>query len=82
MVKISEIVTLSYQTLSCRIKDMNSEVSGSLKCILKKCEFYSLALDESTDIANIRQILIFIRTTNVEFKITEIEILRNQQKSY
>ena len=55
-----ETLSLSHQTVSRRINDMGCKVSGSLQGILEKCEFYSLALDESTDIADISQLLIFL----------------------
>lgn len=71
MAKHFETVPLSHQTVSRRISDMAGDVLDSLKGIIEKCEFYSLALDESTDIADISQILIFVRTINKEFEIHE-----------
>lgn len=71
MAKNFETVPLSHQTVSRRINDMASKVTGSLQNILEKCEFFSLALDESTDIADIGQLLIFVRTINEEFEIHE-----------
>ena len=47
-----EKLSLSHHTVSRRINDMGSEVSGTLKGILEKCGFYFIALDESTDIAD------------------------------
>ena len=48
---------------------MGNDVSATLQDIIHKCEFYSLALDGSIDIADISQLLTFVRTINSDFKI-------------
>ena len=39
-----------------------------LKIVSKKFEYFSLALDESTDISDTSQLLIFVRGLNADFE--------------
>ena len=63
-----QAVLLSRRTIVCRIDAIShNEMSKSF-------QWYSLALDESTDLQDSAQILIFIRGSDAEFNINE-EIL-------
>ena len=64
-------VSLSRQTVIRRIVDMADDSREQLKIVSKKFEYFSLALDESTDISETSQLLIFVRGVNADFAITE-----------
>ena len=66
-----EDVSLSRQTVTRRIVDMADDSREQLKIVSKKFEYFSLALDESTDISDTSQLLIFVRGVNADFEITE-----------
>ena len=57
--KADEIV-LSKQTATRRIEELSDYISQQLKDLVKSCTFFSLALDESTDICDVAQLSIFI----------------------
>lgn len=42
-----------------------------MKGVCKDFEWFSIALDESTDVSDLAQVLLFVRGVNSEFKITE-----------
>ncbi len=66
-----ETVSLSHQTVSRRVNEMSDHVSGMLRNIIQNCKYYSLALDESNDISDNSQLIIFIRTIDKDFNIHE-----------
>lgn len=66
-----ESVSLSHQTVARRVADLNEHVSVKLKNIMKDCKYYSLAIDESTDISDTSQLLIFTRTVDKDFEVHE-----------
>ncbi|KAG7155182.1 Zinc finger BED domain-containing protein 5-like 1 [Homarus americanus] len=53
-------IALSKQTVSRRTKELSHDVSQQLKDLAHSCTFFSLALDESTDICDVAQLSIFI----------------------
>lgn len=55
-----EKVSLSNDTVK-RIDDMSSSIKNKLLLYLKDCNFFALQIDESTDIANMAQLIVFIR---------------------
>ncbi|KAM3867728.1 general transcription factor II-I repeat domain-containing protein 2-like [Diretmus argenteus] len=67
MAKNFESVSLSRRTMTRRIFDINDHVEGKVKQLIKDCSYYSLALDESTDITDVSQLLIYVRTINSAF---------------
>jgi hypothetical protein len=64
-------VSLSVRTVTRRIDDIGD---FTLSCLKSECQSFtkfSLALDESTDICDTAQLLIFVRGIDAEFEITE-----------
>jgi len=70
-----ETVSLSHQTVSRRVNEMSDDVSRMLRNIIQNCKYYSLALDESTNISDNSQLIIFIRIIDKDFNILE-ELLK------
>jgi hypothetical protein len=64
-------VLLSHQTVSRRVSEMSDNISDKLCCVMNDCEYYSLGLDEITDIKDVCQLTIFVRTTDKSFGIKE-----------
>ena len=58
---ILESISLSHQTVARRVNDLSSNIEISLIKRLDSCKFYSLALDESTDVSDTAQLAIFVR---------------------
>ncbi|KAL4126754.1 hypothetical protein QTP88_010963 [Uroleucon formosanum] len=56
-----EKVSLSNDTVKRRIDDMSSNINNKLLLYLKDCNFFALQIDESTDITNMAQLMVFIR---------------------
>lgn len=69
--KSFETVSLSHQTVARRIIDMNEHVSKKLASIVDNCKYFSLALDESTDVTDVSQLMIFVKTIDDSFNIRE-----------
>ncbi|KRZ67778.1 Zinc finger BED domain-containing protein 5 [Trichinella papuae] len=55
-----EVIPLSDDRVARRIEDMSKWVDGQLINTLKRSKFFSLQLDESTDIQNLSQLIVFI----------------------
>jgi hypothetical protein len=53
-----ESVSLSHQTVSRRVSELNEHVSLKLKDIMNSCKYFSFTLDEGTGISDISQLLI------------------------
>ncbi|XP_069463365.1 general transcription factor II-I repeat domain-containing protein 2-like [Ambystoma mexicanum] len=64
-------VSLSGPTLTRRIEEMEDNLYQHLQNLTKKLSYFSLALDESNDVRDSAQLLIFIRGTNDNFEVTE-----------
>ena len=66
-----ETVSLSHQIITRRISDLGKHVSSKLKSIVENCMYFSLALDESTDVSDTSELLIFIRIVDYNFTVQE-----------
>ncbi|XP_068118264.1 general transcription factor II-I repeat domain-containing protein 2-like [Hyperolius riggenbachi] len=64
-------VSLSAPTITRRIEEMGDNLHQHLQKSSKNLCYFSLALDESTDVRDSAQLLIFIRGTNSQFEVTE-----------
>ncbi|KAJ4944044.1 hypothetical protein JOQ06_012591, partial [Pogonophryne albipinna] len=64
-------IQLSDSTVARRASDISENIAHTLKDKLSSAEFVSLAMDESLDINDTPQLLIFIRAINSKFDITE-----------
>ena len=59
-----ETLSLSHQTIVKRVSDRGNHASLKLKSILENCLYFSLALNESTDISDTSELLIFMLTVD------------------
>ena len=66
-----EQTSLSRFAISRRTNDLSDNINETLKQRLKSYAAFSLALDESTDISNTAQLVIFIRAVTVGFDVVE-----------
>ncbi|XP_008333358.2 general transcription factor II-I repeat domain-containing protein 2-like isoform X2 [Cynoglossus semilaevis] len=64
-------VSLSASTITRRIEQIGDNVYAQLQHKTKEFEFFSLALDESTDVQDTAQLLIFIRGISANFEMCE-----------
>lgn len=64
-------VSLSGVTMTRRIEEMGDNLQHHLQNSAKKLCYFSLALDESNDVRDSAQLLIFMRGTNEYFEVTE-----------
>ena len=62
---------MSRQTVTRRTVDLAGVSKEQLKSEAEKFEYFSFGLDESTDISDISQLLIFVRGVYTDFTITE-----------
>lgn len=69
--KLFETIPLSARTTVRRIEEISNDIEVQLKQKVSKFQWFSLTIDESTDITDTAQLLIFIRGVNSEFEITE-----------
>jgi len=64
-------VSLSRMTIQRRIGDISENLTHQLKDICSKFEYFSIALDESCDVKDTAQLLVFIRGVSHTFEVTE-----------
>lgn len=64
-------VSLSGATVARRIEELAQDIENTLKARAQKFAFYSVALDESTDMTDTAQLAIFVRGIDQCFTITE-----------
>lgn len=69
--KLCEEISLSRRTVTRRIEELGDDACGQLKSRVNNFTFFSLAMDESTDITDTAQLLIFVRGIDDDFNITE-----------
>ena len=66
-----EQISLSRFTVARRIDDLSENIEVSLKDRISKCSVFSIVLDESTDLSDIAQLVVFIRGATDNFEVTE-----------
>ena len=66
-----EQISLSRRTVTRRVELIDKDIAGKLNKKAESFKFYSPALDESNDIKDTAQLLIFIRGISDSFEITE-----------
>ncbi|CAM4590106.1 unnamed protein product [Lepidochelys olivacea] len=59
-----DMIPLSNNMLSQRIKDMSNNVETTIVHRVKNSPYYAIQLDESTDVANLAILLLFVRYVN------------------
>ena len=64
-------ISLSHQTASRRIHIISNDICKTLATAAKNFVYFSLAVDETTDIVNTSQLAVYIRGVNREMKVTE-----------
>ena len=66
-----EKTSLSSQTVARRVDDLANNIQNNLINRLGACQFYSLTIDESTDVCDTSQLAIFIRGVTKGFEVVE-----------
>ena len=66
-----ENISLSASSVTRRIENMSSNVKEKLKSGVENFEYFSVALDHSTDIQYMIQSAIFVRGINKKLKIMD-----------
>ena len=69
--KTFDNVSLSRRTITRRVEEITTDLHNQFKDECTDCVGFSLALDESNDIKDTAQLLIFIRTIDSNFRISE-----------
>ena len=63
--------SLSHQTMARRVADLSQHVTCNLKSAMKNCSYFSVALDESVDVTDVSQLMIFARLVDESFEVQE-----------
>ncbi|KAL4125892.1 hypothetical protein QTP88_010129 [Uroleucon formosanum] len=66
-----EKISLLRRTVTRRIADTDSVIRETLQTIMMNCAYFSIALDESTDVSDVSQLLIFVRVISPQFEMYE-----------
>ncbi|XP_078084146.1 general transcription factor II-I repeat domain-containing protein 2-like [Mustelus asterias] len=66
-----KIISLAPNTVAHRIEGIGSNIFHQIADKEKNFQLYSLALDESTDVCDTSQLLVFIRGVDSEFNVTQ-----------
>ncbi|KAF8773068.1 General transcription factor II-I repeat like protein [Argiope bruennichi] len=67
----SETVSLSRKTVTSRIEVIDKNLTSQLESKIGQFKFCSIAMDESTDINDTAQLILFIKGVDENFEITE-----------
>ena len=70
-VNLFKMISLGSNTVARRIEDLGGDIIRQIKEKTKRFCSYSLALDESTDVFDTSQLLVFIRGVDSEFNVTQ-----------
>ncbi|XP_065573793.1 general transcription factor II-I repeat domain-containing protein 2-like [Artemia franciscana] len=65
------MISLGSNTIARRIEDLGGDIIRQIKEKTKSFCWYSLALDESTDVCDTSQLLVFICGVDCEFNVTQ-----------
>lgn len=71
IISASKNIPMSNDTVVNRVHKMADEIFNELLAKFESCAFYSLALDESTDVAGISQLMIFARLIQPDGSVLE-----------
>ena len=66
-----EKIPLSHQTVARRVEELSNFVQEKVMNQIQQCVYFSLALDESTDIRDVSQLLVFVRSIDSQFNVSE-----------
>ncbi|PNF30217.1 hypothetical protein B7P43_G02592 [Cryptotermes secundus] len=66
-----QTVLLSKQTVTRRLEDISNQISNNANDIIANCSYFSIALDDSIDVSDTNQLLIFVRAIKEDFTIFE-----------
>ncbi|GBM00730.1 hypothetical protein AVEN_150899-1 [Araneus ventricosus] len=66
-----QTVSLSRKTVTSRIEAIDKKLTSQLESKIGQFKFCSIAMDESTDINDTVQLVLFIRGVDENFEITE-----------
>ena len=69
-------IALSRKTVVKRVQKISDDLMSQMKDTSKQFLWYSLALDESNDVQDTAQLLVFIRGMDTNFQLTE-ELLKS-----
>ena len=64
-------IPLSNDTIQRRVIDIAADMKDQLKDVISQCVYFSIALDESTDITDTAQLAVFARLVDKNFNVTE-----------
>lgn len=69
--KLIEYISLSRNTVASRINKLSDNLDSQLEEIIKQFVYFSIAIDESTDVKSVANLAIFIRGVTADFKVYE-----------
>lgn len=64
-------LTLSNNTMTRRVGELANDVHRQVAQQIQNCKYFSLAIDESTDISDTAQLAVFIRSVSDDFEVIE-----------
>ena len=64
-------IPLSNNTMTRRVEDLAEDVQEQVAFHASNCKFFSLAMDESTDLSDTAQVTIFVRAVSDNFDVIE-----------
>lgn len=64
-------VSLNRMTIQRRVQQLSEDIEDQLKSAASEFEYFSLAVDESTDRTSVAQLLVFVRGIDKNFCVTE-----------
>jgi len=74
-------VSLSRKTIVRCVDSISTNLADQLASKVKKFDYFSICLDESTDVVDTAQMLIFIRGIDRDFNVTE-ELLSTETHNW